>query len=412
MKNVFRSSMAALAGIALLSALTACDDDKSATLPSPAAPPAVVPYPLDSTLRLNQIQVLGSHNSYHSGPVMAGDDLDGIFANNLIAGYLRPLLNYRHPTLTQQLALGVRQFELDVWADPAGGAYQLATAAASGAVPAFSFDRSVEHPDLLSAGLKVMHIANIDPYSSCISLQSCLQEIKTWSDANPGHVPLMIMVEIKDQNSLTDTFNAAPGLQTWVASDYDALDAEIRAVFPAEKIITPDDVQGTHASLNEAVLAGEWPTLAQSRGKVLFTNCACLTDRHRTDYLQADGSLSGRVMFTNSSGMADGSPANAFYVVDDPEADASTINTLVTAGYLVRTQADAYGQKNEVRRDAAFASGVQFVSTDFEQTHALNSDPIYQIAVPAGAPARCNPLTVSVACTARDIESPDALAQP
>ena len=34
--------------------------------PTPAAKPAT--YPLDSTLRLNQIQVLGSHNSYHGQP--------------------------------------------------------------------------------------------------------------------------------------------------------------------------------------------------------------------------------------------------------------------------------------------------------------------------------------------------------
>lgn len=403
--------------VALTVGLSACDENDSgiaAKVHDPSSPPSLADlYPQDGTLRLNQIQVLGSHNSYHSGPVETSDPLNGIFANNIFANAFRAVLNYRHPTLTQQLALGVRQFELDVWADPSGGAYSMATAAASGSVPAFSLDRSVEHPGLLVPGLKVMHIANIDPYSSCISFKSCLQEIKVWSDANPGHVPLMIMVEVKDQNSLPDTFNAVPGLQAWVATDYDALDAEIRAVFSADEIITPDQVQGTYPSLNAAVVAGQWPTLAQSRGKVMFTNCACLAARHRTDYLRADGSLSGRVMFTNSSGMADGASANAFYVVDDPVADAATISSLLAQGYLVRTQTDAFGVQDEARRDAAFASGVQYVSTDYEQANALNTAPTYQISAP-GEPARCNPVSVpaSAACTARDIENPEALAYP
>lgn len=410
---------ALLLAILLTAALGACDGNDSVSgiatglLGSSPPPSRADLYPQDSTLRLNQIQVLGSHNSYHSGPVETVDALNGIFANNLFANAFRTVFNYRHPALTQQLALGVRQFELDVWADPDGGAYRLAAAAASGSAPAFSLDRGVEYPDLLSPGLKVMHIANIDPYSSCISFKKCLQEIKTWSDANPGHVPLMIMVEIKDQDSLTDTLNAVPGLQAWAAADYDALDAEIRAVFSADEIITPDQVQGAYSTLNAAVVAGQWPTLAQSRGKVMFANCACLTDRHRTDYLRADGSLSGRVMFTNSEGMADGAPANAFYVVDDPVADAATISTLLAQGYLVRTQIDVYGEKNEARRDAGFASGAQFVSTDYEQVNVLNKAPTYQVAAP-GEPGRCNPVSVpvSVACTTRDIENPGALAYP
>lgn len=396
--------------VLLAASLSACDENDSASgiaagSPGSSSPPSLADlYPQDSVLRLNQIQVLGSHNSYHSGPIMAGDALEPILSINALAQFanLLGLFNYRHPTLATQLDLGVRQFEFDVWADPSGGAYSNVAVSASSTV-----SRGI--PALDNPGLKVMHVAGLDPYSSCISFKSCLQEIKSWSDAHPGHAPLMIMVEIKDE----DTFLTAPGLQVWAASDYDTLDAEILSVFPAEKIITPDNVQGSHVSLNEAVLAGEWPTLAQSRGKVMFTNCACLSDRHRTDYLRADGSLSGRVMFTNSKGMADGSPANAFYVVDDPVNEAATISALLAQGYLVRTQIDVYGVQDEARRDAGFASGAQFVGTDYEQANALNKAPTYQVGAP-GEPARCNPVAVpaSASCTPRDIENPEALAYP
>jgi hypothetical protein len=40
-------------------------------------------------------------------------------------------------------------------------------------------------------------------------------------------------------------------------------------------MIVPDNVRGQHDSLEEAVLAGEWPSLDAARGKVLF-----LIDQH------------------------------------------------------------------------------------------------------------------------------------
>jgi len=49
-------------------------------------------------IKLNQIQVLGTHNSYHLSKRIQ----------------LFPSLNYQHPPLFQQLELGARQLELDL----------------------------------------------------------------------------------------------------------------------------------------------------------------------------------------------------------------------------------------------------------------------------------------------------------
>jgi hypothetical protein len=51
---------------------------------------------------------------------------------------------------------------------------------------------------------------------------------------------------------------------------FDALDREITSVFRAGEMITPDDVRGSYATLNQAVRADNWPTLQQARGKVVF----------------------------------------------------------------------------------------------------------------------------------------------
>src|SRR5687767_11596773 len=75
-------------------------------LPDPPAgrpAPGGVEHPLDATLRLNQLQAKGSHNSYH----IARDDASGP-------------LDYTHAEIEEQLdAQGVRKLELDVWYDPA-----------------------------------------------------------------------------------------------------------------------------------------------------------------------------------------------------------------------------------------------------------------------------------------------------
>lgn len=403
----YRNSLAALAIIALVVLATGCADESRQPM---ATPPPATAYPNDDTLRLNQVQVLGTHNSYHVDRVQDGETpLIEMFQANLIYELFRvAIFNYRQPTLTAQLDAGVRQLELDVWADPAGGAWATAPLLLANH-PAFTFGV----PELDLPGLKVFHVAQIDQKTNCYSLVSCLTEIRDWSDAHPGHAPLTVMIEIKDE----DPFGTAPGLPLWVAADYDALDAEILSVFPLERIVTPDLVQGSAATLKEAILLNGWPTLAQARGKVLFTNCACLTDRHATDYLQPDGSLAGRVMFPNmASGVSDADTVPdtaAFFVFDDVAGNEALITALVDRGYLVRTRADENMQEaasdDVTRRDLAFASGAQFVSTDF-----IAPDPVfsatYSVSVPGGTPARCNPVSAPGTCVASDIEDPAALA--
>jgi hypothetical protein len=66
-------------------------------------------------VRLNQIQVLGTHNSYHLAPEPPMLAALGPRARDI---------EYSHRPLTEQLsALGVRKFELDVFADPEGGRF-------------------------------------------------------------------------------------------------------------------------------------------------------------------------------------------------------------------------------------------------------------------------------------------------
>lgn len=104
---------------------------------------------------------------------------------------------------------------------------------------------------------------------------------------------------------------------------------KFRSVFPPGEIITPDDVRGHYDTLNDAVLHGNWPTLASARGKVVF-----LMDQRPVApiYLAGHPSLRGRVLFTNAE---PGMPDAAF--IERNDGPASDITTLVRQGLPAET---------------------------------------------------------------------------
>ncbi|MFV2039932.1 MAG: phosphatidylinositol-specific phospholipase C1-like protein, partial [Acidimicrobiales bacterium] len=345
-------------------------------------------------LAINHIQVLGSHNSYHLKPVPLL--FDAIAA---LSPELAESIEYSHASLTEQLeTFGIRQLEIDVYADPEGGLYS------NPATNPLVGLAGLDDPALVQPGFKVLHTQDFDYATTCLTLVACLEEINVWSDAHPNHLPLMIMLEFKSE-SVPDAA-AAAGIELTVQLPWttplepttgllDALDAEIRSVFGSDRLIEPDDVRGDAATLEEAVLEDGWPTLEESRGKVMFT----MTDGGsiRDLYVADAPSLEGRPIFTNGT---PGQPDAAFMRFDDP-ADPG-LDAAVAAGYLVRTRTDsptADARMNDpTRRDLALGGGAHFLSTDYYAPSEFFDSP-YEVQLPGGAVARCNPVSAPVTCT-------------
>ena len=342
----------------------------------------------DDQLRINQIQFLGTHNSYHAGFAPSAAKMWKEKNPKVFAG-----LDYRHPSLTSQLDGGVRQIELDIFADPKGGLYahpygeKLIAQAGLPADPDFDPEHKMDKP-----GMKVMHVQDIDYRSTCQPFTACLAEVRAWSKAHPGHLPIYILVETK-QGALKVQFPSVTPID-FTPALFDDLDAEIKSVFPASETITPDDVRGSYATLNEAVRANKWPTVADSRGKVVF-----LMDQKKMGpiYLEGHPSLKGRVLFTNAD---PGKPDAAF--IEQNDAPADVINALAKQGYLIRARSDSdtkQARTNDTsRRDAVLASGAQMISTDYPAAETAPSG--YKVALPDNAVARCNPVLKTTACTA------------
>jgi len=330
----------------LVAALTGCpvEDD----VPPDGDPPHQ--YPLDDVLRLDDLQALGTHNSYHletgETPVTAWD--------------------YSHRPLDEQLGvLGVRQFELDLFRDWETDSFW------------------------------VFHVPFLDMSTTCLYLDECLCAMKEWSDRNPGHHPLLTLLELKDDH---DEETAEE-----VLAD---LEEEIVAVWPEDRLVTPDLVRGDHACLRDALEQQGWPTLGELRGRALFVLHA--GGAYRDEYTR-DGT-EGRVLFPDAYGDLTLGFA-AVHSINDPIGSIEAIEAAVEAGHLVRTRADSDSEQawagDTTRSEAALASGAHFVSTDYPEPHYESG---YVVAVPGGTPSRCNPLGAPEECTSEAIEDPQVIS--
>jgi hypothetical protein len=342
---------------------------------------------MDRNLHLNDILTVGTHNSYHQrSPVLM--TLIKSFSPKGWQG-----LDYGHPPLKQQLDDGARALELDLVYDPQGGRF---------AHPAgLTLEHLPEDPAYVAAmsrpGFKVLHIQDVDFHSSCLTFVECLTIIRDWSRAHRSHVPILITMNTNDAKT-----HAPGGVDElpFAEAAYDALDAEIRSVFSPKELITPDDVRGDYPTLREAVLKRGWPTLGESRGRFLI---ALDEDpKHVAAYRGRRKSLEGRVLFVYTD---EASPAAGYITLNEP-SDAPRITADVKAGLVVRTRADAdtvEARSGDVtRRDAALASGAQYVSTDYR--HPEPGLTGYQVRLPGEAIAVCNPVRAAKKCGGIPIE--------
>ena len=380
----------ALGGAAMAGCSSGSSDGGAASTTAAKTTTTVAP---DDALKLNQIQVIGTHNSFH-----VADPPDEMAKLTKLDPEQAAQRQYTHQKLPVQLGKEkIRQIELDIFADSKGGLY---------AHPALSNERSTLGIDaaMMKPGTKVLHEQDVDYHSVCPTLVACLTEVKAWSDANPGHVPVAINIQFKDGPLIFDVPNQAKP-EKWTTEAMDSMDREITSVFPKDEIITPDDVRGTHKTLEEAVLADGWPTLGESRGKVMFLMIN--PEPYRSIYLQGHPGLKGRILFTNAE---PGQPDASYVGLDDPIADGATIADLVKKGYLVRTRADANGDdakaNDTTRLRAALDSGAQWVSTDYPGPDGAQDQygTDYTAQLPGFLAARCNPVTAPADCQDARVE--------
>lgn len=325
-------------------------------------------------ISLADFQVIGSHNSYKAAIEPALWEL--LFQRDPKKA---TSLQYTHPSLVAQLDMGLRNLELDVYADPKGGHFGrpkgLEWVAAAGQKPAPYDETALQRP-----GLKLFHIQDIDFRSHHVLFRDALSALRSWSDAHPNHEPIYILMNTNDKKR-----EGLTGPLPFDEAALDSLDAEIRTFLGADKVITPDNVRGKYASLTEAITSKQaWPSLDEARGKFLFIldEKQARIEAYRANHPR----LCGRVLFP---ALPMNDPDAAILVINDPIKDFLKIRRAVEAGYIVRTRADAgtkEARTNDLTRfEMAKASGAQVISTDYYVPSTLFKS-TFQVRFTQGAP--------------------------
>ena len=290
-------------------------------------------------LRINEIQFVGSHNSYKTSFPVVWRTLLGWLDRKTAEG-----LDYAHIPLSDQLDRGLRNLEIDIFNDADGTEF------------------------------RVGHVQLIDMNSNCATLRNCLTQVRTWSNAHPRHVPIWITFNAKDEK-----ISGLPDPDPFDGPAFDAMDQVFEEIL-GDRLIRPKDVS-----------MPTWPRLDAARGKFLLVLDEGGAKREL--YLQT---WPERPMFATAPV---GHRAAAVLVINDPLADGETIRQLVTQGFMVRTRADADTREARAnstnRRDAAFASGAQMISTDFYMPeNGFGTSYIVELE----PSVRCNPVLTDAGC--------------
>jgi hypothetical protein len=316
------------------------------------------------SIRLNDLRILASHNSYKAKPDPRVLRFLTRFKKRL-GNDLNPIqLDYGHETLENQLNVyGVLGFELDVCPDPKGGRYFRRRLNAF--IPGMRQRSKVK--ELKQPGFKLLHIADVDYETNYITFKQALFSLHKWSDKHPKHLPLFINIEVKrdapGNHSNTLRFLGFRKALSVDSIDLNDLDDEIRSVFPVSesRLYSPSDLQGAYSSVNERLKKEGWPSLNECLGKVFFMLDGDIDQQYTNDLTLGRS----RPMFVYGEPNA---PATAFVIKNDPVGKEEEIRAL-TALYMVRTRSDAgtlEARANDYSRwDACIHSQAQIISTDY-----------------------------------------------
>lgn len=340
--------------------------------------------------RLNQARWLGSHNSFK--PVLPAAYYEALAARlqqqtHTPAVQKLQSLRYGYASLTAQLNSGLRLLELDFLKDDAGGSFakplfgavlkQALLAQTQQDLTARYFPATLTQP-----GFKVLHLPDIDFASHCAQARDCIAALAQWSKTNPGHWPVLIVINVREQGAgaylPADVARSAAKVVPWQAKDYQALEQLWLDGLGRERLLTPDDVRQAPLSLAASIHQHGWPTLTQAAGRfvLLFDGSPAQLALYRADH----PSLKGRLMFGNYPA---GTDEAAILVLNDPASQLADIASALAQGLLVRTRSDDGNVLTPARFSSALQSGAQFISSDF-YAGAPQGEPALQFRLPDG----------------------------
>lgn len=295
---------------------------------------------LESGIKFNEICFLATHNSYQTPNIEETRQLYQNLSDLTFGLVSAETGDFYSQTLTQQLNCGIRSLEMDIE----------------------TFDRDGE------ISFTCMHSPYIEMTTSCYSFELAMKEIAMWSDNNPNHLPITIIIEPKE------VFIPLEDMKFFNVDYAKEFDSVLRETL-GDKLFTPADMLRGYESFGAMRAADDWCEVEDMLGKVLIL----LHETNVTEsYIALDPSVKSQAMFPMLRMGDIERDCTSFIIANVPETVLENKQEAIDEKkIIVRTRADEFTVLTEERREQAFASGAQIISTDYPVRDDLKQDDYY-----------------------------------
>ena len=279
-------------------------------------------------VRFNELSFIATHNSYQTESL---PEFRQIYKNlsQLTLGLVSADKGgLDSETLTEQFNLGIRSIEMDI-------------------------ETKVEDGEI---SFVCLHSPVTDMTTNSYDFALALKEIRMWSEYNPDHLPITIIIEPKKASL------PMKNLKRFNLKYANALDELLRSEL-GEKLMTPSDMLGDYESFEQMRFDNGWREVKDMLGKVLVL----LHDTTVTDkYIAQDKSIKSQAMFPMLRYKDKDETFASFLLINEPK-DALKHSEEIVDEYnlIMRTQADKYTDHSEKRLENALLSRAQIFSTDY-----------------------------------------------
>lgn len=292
---------------------------------------------LASGVKFNEMAFIGTHNSYQTPSVSSVQNLFGTLDKitlGLAIGDDSGKLN--SPKLTEQLNCGIRNLEIDIEA---------------------SYDEN-------GYSFNCFHVPMLDMTTNSYDLSLALKEIKMWSDYNPDHLPVTIIIEPKK------AFAPMENMEYFSLESAKALDSLLRLTL-GDSLFTPADMLKDYENFAQLRSADGWADVSSMLGKVIvLLHETSVTE----DYIKIDKSIKSQAMFPMLRPDDVNRDCASFIIMNDAKKYSDNIEKAVEDGFIVRVRADLNSEINEAQANAALSSKAQLIATDYPVYNGLNRD--------------------------------------
>lgn len=278
-------------------------------------------------VKFNEVAFLGTHNSYQLVATTPKRVYDKVL-QIVTFGRKGDKFGFEMDTLTTQLENGIRNLEIDI--------------------------ETVD--DGKNVSFIVTHDPILDGVSSCYDFAKALEEIRLWSENNPNHLPITVIIEPKgDVTNIKDMKN--------FSLEYANALGDITKNVLGNKLLTPAQMMRDYASFEEMRMADDWLTLEKTLGKVMVLLHDCDVTE---DYIAQDETIKSLPLFPMLRFEDIGRSCTSFIL--DNEPDNAVKNNPTTIGMhnvIVRTRADSFPDFSDERYSATDICGSHIITTDY-----------------------------------------------